>query len=197
MSSDSQKLSPIKLLRCIRLDPSDTFAFEKAAEPGEWVVPGSFMYLDQDISSLKGKAKIAFRSGFLGVATAGWSTLAVVVMASREEREAAVNALAAYLVTEHGAPTLAEALAAAEEEISFCESCAQHPEQTLVIIHRSLDDDGTIREQFRTVKAGLPFNNESLSRVFTFHEVEGEEDETEERIDLVTLSEQNANGKSL
>ena len=54
MSADPQKLPPIKLLRCIRLDPSDTFAFEKAAEPGEWVVPGSFIYLDQDVSSLKG-----------------------------------------------------------------------------------------------------------------------------------------------
>jgi Family of unknown function (DUF6505) len=186
----------IKLLRCIRLDPSDTFAFEKAAEPGEWVVPGSFMFMDQDVSNLKGKAKIAFRSGFLGVETAGWSTLAVVVTATREERDDAVQVLAAYLVAEHGAPDLPTALAAADDEISFCESCAQHPEQTLVIIHRSLDDDGTIREQFRTVKAGLPFNKDSMTRVFTFHEVEGDDDIPEERIDLVTLSEKKPIGKS-
>ncbi|HVD73162.1 MAG TPA: DUF6505 family protein, partial [Xanthobacteraceae bacterium] len=26
----------MKLLRTIRLDPSDTFVFERAADPGEW-----------------------------------------------------------------------------------------------------------------------------------------------------------------
>jgi Family of unknown function (DUF6505) len=186
----------VKLLRCIRLDPSDTFAFEKAAEPGEWVVPGSFMFMDQDMNTLKGKPKIAFRSGFLGVETAGWSTLAVVVTATRDERDDAVRVLADYLIAEHGAPDMGTALAAADEEISFCESCAQHPEQTLVIIHRSVDDDGTLREQFRTVKAGLPFNKDGMSRVFTFHEVEGEDDLPEERIDLVTLSEKNLIGNS-
>jgi Family of unknown function (DUF6505) len=186
----------IKLLRCIRLDVSDTFAFEKAAEPGEWVVPGSFMFMGEDINSLKGKPRIAFRSGFLGVETAGWSTLAVVVTATQEERDDAVQVLAQYLVADHGAPDMAVALAAADEEISFSESCAQHPEQTLVILHRSLDDDGTIREQFRTVKAGLPFNKDSMSRVFTFHEVDGEDD-VDERIDLVTLSETKPTGKNL
>jgi hypothetical protein len=79
------------------------------------------------------------------------------------------------------------ALAAADEELSFAESCADHPEQTLVVIHRTLADDGAVREQFRTVKAGLPFDKDSYSRVFTFHEVEGEE-EPEERVDLATLA---------
>jgi hypothetical protein len=182
---------PTKLLRTIRLDPSDTFAFERAAEPGEWAVPGTFMFLDQDVAALKGKAKIAFRSGFLGIDTAGWSTIAVVVTASREERDNAVRLLADYLMTEHGAPDIGVALAAADEEITFAESCAQHPEQTLVVIYRSLDADGEIIEQFRTVKAGLPFNKDQMSRVFTFHEVEGEE-EPEERIDLAGLIEKKA-----
>ena len=34
----------VKLLRTIRLDPSDTFVFEKAAEPGEWAVSGAFVF---------------------------------------------------------------------------------------------------------------------------------------------------------
>ena len=42
-----------KLLRTIRLDPSDSFAFERAAEPGEWAVPGSFMFFGTDVASLK------------------------------------------------------------------------------------------------------------------------------------------------
>jgi hypothetical protein len=181
----------IKLLRTIRLDPSDTFVFERAAEPGEWAVPGSFAFLDQDVAALKGKAKIAFRSGFLGIGSGGWSTIAVVVQATQEERDDAVRQLAETLIAEHGAPDMGTALAAADEEITFAESCAQHPEQTLVVIHRSLGEDGDIREQFRTVKAGLPFNKDQMSRVFTFHEVEGEE-EPEERIDLAGLAETKA-----
>jgi hypothetical protein len=176
-----------KLLRTIRLDPSDTFAFERAAEPGEWAVPGSFMFWDEDVAALTGKRRVAFRSGWLGLGSFGWSTIAVVVETTDPERAQAVQGLAEHLVAAHGAPDMGAALAAADEEIAFAESCAQHPEQTLVVIHRTLGDDGAVREQFRTVKAGLPFNVESMSRVFTFHEVEGEE-EPEERVDLATLA---------
>ncbi len=177
-----------KLLRTIRLDPSDTFAFEKAAEPGEWAVPGSFQFFGADVAGLKGKQRIAFRSGFLGLNSFGWSTIAVVVQATAQERQQAVERLAQQLIAAHGAPDIGTALAAADEEIAFAESCAEHPEQTLVVIHRTLGEDGDIREQFRTVKAGLPFNKEQMSRVFTFHAVEGE-DEPEERVDLVSLAE--------
>lgn len=177
-----------RLLRTIRLDVSDTFAFERAAEPGEWAVPGSFMFWDEDPAALAGKRRVAFRSGWLGLGSFGWSTIAVVVEATAEERRAAAAALAEHLVAHHGAPGLPEALAAADEEIAFAESCADHPEQTLVVIHRTVGADGGVREQFRTVKAGVPFNVDSMSRVFTFHEVEGE-DEPEERVDLATLAE--------
>jgi hypothetical protein len=175
-----------RLLRTIRLDPSDTFAFEKAAEPGEWAVPGSFVYYGEDVSALKGKAKVAFRSGWLGLETFGRSTIAIVTEATADERQDAVRLLAEKLMAELGAPDMGAALAAADEEVTFAESCADHPDQTLVVIHRTLGADGDIREQFRTVKAGLPFNKDSFSRVFTFHEVEGEE-EPEEHVDLARL----------
>jgi hypothetical protein len=176
-----------KLLRTIRLDVSDSFAFEKAAEPGEWAVPGSFMFMDEDPATLTGKRRVAFRSGWLGIGSQGWSTIAVVVPASAEERMQAVQQLAEQLMAEHGAPDIGSALAAADEEVSFAESCADHPDQTLVVIHRTLDDEGHIREQFRTVKAGLPFHKDSMSRVFTFHEVEGDE-EPEEHVDLIGMA---------
>ena len=57
----------MKLLRTIRLDPSDTFVFEKAAEPGEWAVPGTFAFTHDEIETLTGKARAAFRSGFRGI----------------------------------------------------------------------------------------------------------------------------------
>jgi hypothetical protein len=88
----------MKLLRTIRLDPSDTFIFERAAEPGEWAVPGGFVFFDADPAALEGKARIAFRSGFLGIASLGFSTLVQIVAAS----EADVANAIAYLWTRWG-----------------------------------------------------------------------------------------------
>ena len=87
----------MKLLRTIRLDPSDTFIFERAAEPGEWAVTGTFMF-GGDPAALEGKARAAFRAGFLGVASLGWSTLVQIVEASDDDRLAAIDALAKQLV---------------------------------------------------------------------------------------------------
>ena len=140
----------LKLLRTIRLDASDTFVFERAATAGEWAITGTFKFWDQDVSALKGQAKQSFRSGFLSAASFGWSTLAVVVEATPEEHRAAVEALAAHLVAEHGAPDLDTARIAAREEFAFAESLADHPVQTLVAIHRTLTAEGEISEQFRT-----------------------------------------------
>jgi hypothetical protein len=50
----------VKLLRTIRLDASDSFVYEKAAEPGQWAVSGAFVFARDDPANLRGKA----RSGF-------------------------------------------------------------------------------------------------------------------------------------
>ncbi len=142
-----------KLLRTIRLDPSDTFVYERAATPAEWAVAGGFMFWDRDPADLAAREKQAFRAGFLGVPSLGWSTLAVVVEATANERAEAVASLAKHLLTQHGAPDEAAARAAAEEEIAFAEQLAQHPPQTLVALHRWLRDDGSVSEQFRTFHA--------------------------------------------
>ena len=63
----------MKLLRTIRLDPSDTFVFDRPAEPGEWAVTGTFMFADANLAALEGKTRTAFRAGFLGTASLGWS----------------------------------------------------------------------------------------------------------------------------
>ena len=72
----------MKLLRTIRLDPSDTFVFDLAAEPGEWAVSGAFVFWNADPATLEGRARTAFRSGFLGLSSLGWSTLVQIVEAS-------------------------------------------------------------------------------------------------------------------
>jgi hypothetical protein len=88
----------VKLLRTIRLDASDSFVFEKPAEPGEWAVSGAFAFARGDPASLQGKARTAFRAGFLGLQSLGRSTLAQIVEAHEKDRHALVELLAAQLV---------------------------------------------------------------------------------------------------
>jgi hypothetical protein len=172
----------LKLLRTIRLDPSDTFVFERAAEPGEWAVAGGFMFMSDDPATLQGKARAAFRAGFVGVDTLGYSTLVQIVEATQSDRRAAVDALAQRLVERFGAPDLATARPAAEEEIAFAESLCTQPADTLIAMHRS-HENGEIRETFRTLR---PKDGPKPLRAFAFLEVEGEE-EPQERVDLATL----------
>src|SRR4051812_42976495 len=141
----------MKLLRTIRLDPSDTFIFAPAAEPGEWAVSGSFAFWNFDPATLEGKARTAFRSGFLGIDSLGWSTLVQIVEASGKDRAQAVELLAQRLVEKFGAPDLKSAGPAAEEEIAFAQSLASQDKDTLVAVHRSYED-GEIREAFRTLR---------------------------------------------
>ena len=172
----------MKLLRTIRLDPSDTFVFDRAAEPGEWAVSGAFMFSGLDPATLAGKARAEFRAGLLGIGSFGWSTLAQIVEASEADRIAAVELLAKQLVAHLGAPGLAEAKAAAEEEIAFASSLCTHPADTLIAVHRT-HEDGEIREAFRSLR---PRNGPKPLRAFSFLEVEGDEQAGEE-VDLAAL----------
>jgi uncharacterized protein DUF6505 len=174
----------VKLLRTIRLDPSDTFVFERAAEPGEWAVPGAFAFAGLDVARLDGKRRAAFRSGFLGIDSLGWSTLVQVVEASEEDCAAAADLLALRLVERFGAPSLDVAKAAAEEEMAFAASISNHPKGMLVALARK-HDKGDIRETFRTLAPGI---GARPARAFAIIDVAGEEDgESVEDIDLVAL----------
>jgi Family of unknown function (DUF6505) len=180
----------MKLLRTIRLDPSDTFVFDHAAEPGEWAVTGTFMYAEDDPSALQGKARAAFRSGFLGVASLGWSTLVQIVEASDDDRLAAVDTLAKKLAAHFGAPSIDDAVAAAEEEFEFAASLCNHPLDTLVAMHRS-HDGGEIREAFRTLR---PKDGPKPLRAFAFLDEAGEE-EPAEQVDLAALAKRDKGDK--
>jgi hypothetical protein len=178
----------VKLLRTIRLDPSDTFVFERAAEPGEWAVPGAFAFAAEDPAALTGKARAAFRGGFLGVQTLGWSTLVQIVETSESDRRGAIDALAKQLMGKFGAPSAAQATAAAEEEFAFAASLCDHPHDTLIAVHRT-HENGEIRETFRTLR---PKEGPKPLRAFAFLEVEGEE-EPAEQIDITRLTKPHAN----
>jgi hypothetical protein len=173
----------VKLLRTIRLDPSDTFVFARAAEPGEWAVAGAFAFAGEDAEKISGKARAAFRSGFLGVQSLGWSTLVQIVEASEQDRGTLIDTLARQLVDGFGAPDLTVARVAAEEEVAFAASLCDHPADTLVAVRR-VYEDGAIREAFRTLR---PRAGAQRLRAFAFLEVEGE-DEPSDSVDLVGLA---------
>lgn len=175
----------MNLLRTIRLDPSDTFVFARAAEPGEWAVAGAFVFAGDDPEKMSGKVRTAFRSGFLGVQSLGWSTLVQIVKASEQDRATLVDTLARQLVDGFGAPHLTAARVAAEEEVAFAASLCDHPADTLIAVRR-VYEDGAIREAFRTLR---PRAGAQRLRAFAFLEVEGEE-EPNESVDLLGLADE-------
>src|SRR5204863_9967961 len=186
---NSDEADMLKFPRTIRLDPSDTFVFERAAAPGEWAVSGTFAFWNQDPAALAQKQRVALRSGFLGIDSLGWSTLTIVTGATEAERQAMVSRLAEQLLEKFGAPDLEAARGAAEEEVAFAASLCDHPAQTLLAVQRSIED-GEMRERFRTLKpreaAGDGDSLHAHARAFTFHEVEGD-DEPVEEVDLLGL----------
>lgn len=177
----------IRFLRTLRLDPSDTFVFEKAAEPGHWAVPGSMLFWGADLSGMSPKARAAFRSGFLDLESLGHSTLVEVAELDEAEREALVDRFARHLLERFGAPDAETARAAAEDEIAFAASLCDHPPGTVIAMHRMIEN-GEIREQFRTLHPREPGTAgadrlHAHSRAFDFVET----DEPDEAVDLPGL----------
>jgi hypothetical protein len=172
----------MRALRTIRLDASDTFVFEKAASPGEWAVSGAFTFAHVDPAALTGKARAAFRSGFLGIDSLGWSTLAQIVETTEEEHADAVELLARRLVEHFGAPNLETARTAAQEEIDFSASLSHHASGMLAAVSRTIEQ-GSIRETFRSLRPA----ETKTSNAYAFLEASGEEDQGLDRINLADL----------
>ena len=182
-----------RLLRTIQLDRSDTVVFDRCAEPGEGAVPGTCLFAGRSPESLSRKQQIAFRSGFLGVTSFGWSTLTVVTETHGGDRDQAIAALAHQLVQQLGAPDLDAALPAAREEIALAaDLCRGHDDGTLIALHRRIDETGALREQFRSLK---PREETAFSagylqghdKAFHFVETEDDEEDQGERIDLTSF----------
>jgi hypothetical protein len=175
----------MKLLRTIALDRSDTFVFDVAAEPGDWAVSGAFRFCDRDPAKLGGKDRSAFRSGFLGVQSWGWSTLAQIVHATEDDRRTLVELLARQLVERFGAPDLEAARLAAEDEVAFVQSLCTHPVSTLIAVHRSASD-GEVRESFRRLQLR---EGQRHGKAFSFMEVE-DDTEPDGDLSLANMSEE-------
>jgi hypothetical protein len=160
--------------RCIRLDPSDVSVFDPAAEPGEWAVSGAFAFARLAPEDLTGKTRQAFAHGFLGLGSFGRSTLVVVSEIDDAEYEAVIAALAGHFVAHYGAPDLAAARPAAEEEAAFALSLCDHPVNTLLAVSREMEERGIV-ESFRVITPEAP---KSHAKIWEF--VEAQDDAPED-----------------
>jgi len=140
----------MRLPRTIRLDRSDASVFDRAAEPGEWAVTGSFAFVDLPPEALTGKRRQAFHHGWLGTLSFGWSTLVMVSDASPDAVHAATEALADHFVRHLGAPGRDAAHEVAAQEVAFAASLCDHPVGTLLTLYRQHGPEGIV-EQFATV----------------------------------------------
>lgn len=144
----------MKFLRTIRFDMSDDHVYEVAAAPEEWAVSGAFAFAEMNPGELAGKTKQAFANGFLGLASFGRSTFATVAEIEEAERAELERALAEHFVARYGAPDVETALPAAREEADFiADLCRDSLINTIFTVHRHFDEEGRIREAFRSIQA--------------------------------------------
>jgi len=141
----------MKFLRAIRLDDTDTRVYEQASQPGEWAVPGSFAFLDMDPQALEGKALQAFKSGFLGTRSFGWTTLVEIAEIDDDEYQQVIDRLASHFMEHYGAPHIAAALPAAGEEAHYATTICEYPLNTLLAIERDFGEDGIV-ESLKVIK---------------------------------------------
>lgn len=149
----------MKFLRTIRFDASDDHVFERAAPSDEWAVPGGFLFADHQLDTLSGKAKQAFANGFFSIESGGHATLVSVADIGLDELDDLTKGLARLFVEQFGAPDEQSAMNVADDEIGFVtEMCSDLPINTLLALSRSPDENGGIKESFRTLDppAGAP-----------------------------------------
>lgn len=142
----------MKLLRVARLDDTDDHVFLPAAQAGELAVTGTFVFTfsDEDPEQLAGKARQAFRNGFLSVHSFGWATVVKISEVSEAEYKGAVESLAHHLVRDFGAPSLEAALPIARQEVDYAASLCEYGAGTMLVLERRSDADG-IHEAFKRV----------------------------------------------
>lgn len=141
----------MKFLRTIRLYDSDVQIYERAAEPGEWAVPGSFAFLDIPEQDLSGKMLQAFKHGFLGTSTFGWSSLVEIAEISEDEYQDVIDRLAAHFMENYGAPHIAAALPAAGDEADYAAVICEYDLHTLLAIEREFGEEG-LEESLKVIR---------------------------------------------
>lgn len=141
----------MKFARVIRLDESDVEVFRDAADPGEWAIPGTFAYSNWTEAELKGKPAQEFAHGWLGLSSFGRASVVAVTSITEAERDGLVDLLAFHFTEAWGAPNVEAARPVAEEEIAhMIDMCGEHPDNTLIVVERSLGPAG-VNDKFRLI----------------------------------------------
>lgn len=140
-----------KFPRVVRLDSSDVHVFRRAAEPGEWAVPGSFAFADRGPEQLDAKDRLAYQEGWLGTGSFGFATLVEVAEIPGAEFFQVVERLARHFVEHYGAPDIAAALPAARQEADYAGSLCDHKVHQLLAIGREQGPQGLV-ERVRVVR---------------------------------------------
>ena len=107
-----------------------------------------------------------------------------IVPATADDRRALVDLLAHQLVQKFGAPDLATARPAAEEEVAFAESLCTHPISSLIAVHRAAED-GEVRESFRRLQ--LREGQDRHDKAFSFMEIE-DDAEADRNLNLADMT---------
>src|SRR3546814_16262851 len=123
---------------------SDLRVFEHACEPGEGAIPGGFVFATADPATLEGKAQLAFRSGWLGLASFGHATLVEVAEIAEPEFFALVERLARHLEAGYGAPSFGHALAAARHALDDAAGLCEHKQNGKTAWREVVGKDGWI-----------------------------------------------------
>lgn len=154
----------MKFLSTIRFDPSDTHVFEHAANENEWAISGGFWFSGITRDHLKGKLKQAFSNGFLSLESFGFSTFVSVRQISKEELTGLTEKFTQKLISDFGAPSPAEALTMAQEEIDdIATMCSKVPVNRVFGIKRTLNENNEIHETFRLIE---PSDMHSSTRIW-------------------------------
>ncbi len=140
-----------KFPRVVRLDTSDLHVFPQAAAPGEWAVPGSFVFSGAGIADLEGKERLAFAHGWLGTESFGFAALVEVAEISEAEFFQVVERLARRFVARYQAPSLGEALPTARAEADYAAELCAHKVHQLLAMEREAGAQGIV-ERVRLVR---------------------------------------------
>ena len=130
----------MKLAKTLQIDVSDTHVFDRVAEVGEWAITGTFAYIDSDPSSWSSKKQLAFRTGWLGIGSFGYSTFVQTTVISTQQFTQTLQILAAYLNEEYNAPSQEAATMAARQELDDMANLCDHPPGTLLAIERTITE---------------------------------------------------------
>lgn len=142
----------MKMLKTIHFDQTDSNVYEKAAGADEWAISGAFAFSQLEENEITGKIKQAFTNGFLSLEGFGRSTFSSVTEVNEDQKNTLIEQLAQHFHEAYGAPSVKVALPVARHEVDYiADLCAEHPINTIFTVRRFFDENGDMREEFRTV----------------------------------------------